>query len=172
MNDLRYPIGPYKESLPSDASARLKLLSELVDAPNRLQAAVADLSESQLDMSYRPGGWTVKQVVHHLADAHMNWYIRTKFALTEESPVIQPYDEARWAELNDARTAPLGQSLMLMDGLTQRWVRLLRSLSEQEWKCKIVHPERGVMTLDAILPLITWHAKHHIAHIVSLRTRI
>ena len=172
MDDLRYPIGAFEAGPPPDLNMRTNLLSQLSDAPDRLRAAVSGLSESQLETPYRPGGWTVRQVVHHLADAYMNWYIRTKLALTEDAPAIRTYDEARWAKLNDARTAPLDHSMTLIEGLTRRWAMLFDSLSKQEWKRSIVHPERGTMTLDSILPLIVWHAKHHTAHITSLRTRM
>lgn len=172
MSDLRYPIGPFVAGAAPDASERLRMLSDLAGAPDRLRAAVVDLSDSQLDTPYRPGGWTVRQVVHHLADAQMNWYIRTRLALTEDAPVVKPYDEARWAELLDACTAPIEPSLFLLDGLHRRWVELFRNLSEAEWKRKLVHPDRGVFILDATLPMHVWHAHHHTAHVTDLRKRL
>ncbi len=172
MSDLRYPIGPFEAGAPPDFGMRLKMLSELAEVPNRLRAAVAGLSDGQLDTPYRPDGWTVRQVVHHLADAQLNWYVRTKLALTEDEPVVRPYDEVRWAELHDARTAPLEPSLMLLDGLHRRWVELFKSLAEEHWKRKIMHPERGILVLDAMLPMHVWHGRHHTAHIVELRNRL
>ncbi len=172
MPDLRYPIGPFKAGPPPDPRTRLQLLVQLAEAPSRLQAAVDNLSESQLQTPYRPGGWTVRQVVHHLADAHINWYVRTKLALTEDNPLVRPYDEARWAELEDARTAPLEPALMLLENLHQRWVELFRSLSESQWKRKISHPDRGVFVLESTLAMHLWHSRHHTAHIMELCKRM
>jgi uncharacterized damage-inducible protein DinB len=171
MDDLRYPIGQFKVEPSPDPARRPLLLSQLAEMSNHLRTALANLSPSQLDTPYRPGGWTVQQVVHHLADAQMNWYIRAKLALTEDDPVVKPYDEARWAELQDARREPLDPSIMLLDGLHRRWVELFHSLSEEQWKRRIVHPERGIMVLDTVLSLCVWHAQHHIAHITELRKR-
>jgi uncharacterized damage-inducible protein DinB len=137
-----------------------------------MRAAVADLSESQLDTRYRPGGWTVRQVVHHLADSQMNWYVRTKLALTEDDPIVRSYDEVQWAELHDARTAPVEPSLILLDGLHRRWVELFKSLSEEQWKRKIIHPDRGIFVLDATLSMHVWHGRHHTAHIIELRNQM
>jgi len=148
------------------------LLSQLAEVPSRLRAAVAGLSESQLDTPYRPAGWTVRQVVHHLSDAQMNWYVRTKLAFTEDEPLVTPYDEMRWAELNDARTGPLEPSLMMLDGLYRRWVELFRSLTEEQWNRKLIHPDRGVFVLKATLPMQVWHGRHHTAHIEELRNRM
>lgn len=120
MRDLRYPTGPFKAGPPPDTDTRLALLSKLADVPHGLRAAVAGLSNSQLDTPYRPGGWTVRQVVHNMADAHMNWYIRTKLALRENHPDVSPYDEVQWAELHDARSQPVEPSLILLDGLHRR----------------------------------------------------
>jgi uncharacterized damage-inducible protein DinB len=169
MQDLRYPIGPFNPGVPTDTNTRIMLISQLAEAPGQLREAVASLSPDQLNTPYRPGGWTVRQVAHHLADAQMNWYIRTKLALTEKEPVIKPYEEALWAELFDARTAPIEPSLMLLDGLYRRWVELFRSLSEEQWKCSMNHPERGIVTLDFVLAVNVWHGRHHTAHILELR---
>ncbi len=171
MNDLRYPIGLFDFDAPADSGEISWLISQLSDAPDRLRAAVERLSVDQLNTPYRPGGWTVRQVVHHLADAQMNWYVRTKLALTEKTPTVKPYDEALWAELYDSRTGPIEPSLMLLDSICRRWVDLFRSLSEDQWKCGINHPERGFLTLDFVLPLNVWHCKHHTAHILELRKR-
>jgi uncharacterized damage-inducible protein DinB len=172
LQDLRYPIGPFKAGPPPDTGSRLALLSHLADVPSGLRAAVTGLSDSQLDTPYRPGGWTVRQVVHHLADAQVNWYIRTKLALTEDEPHVSPYDEVQWAELHDARTQPLEPSLMLLDGLHRRWVGLFKSLTAAQWRRKIIHPDRGIFILDVTLPMQVWHGRHHTAHIVELRNRM
>lgn len=172
LTDLRYPIGPFVRGPAPDAGMRAELLSGLAGAPGPLRAVVSNLSESQLDTPYRPEGWTVRQVVHHLADAQMNWYIRTKLGLTEDQPTIKPYDEARWAELHDARTAPVEPSLVLLEALHRRWVELFRSLSEEQWKRTIVHPERGILVLENTLPMHVWHGEHHTAHIRELRNRM
>src|SRR5579862_2140540 len=142
VSDLRYPIGRFEMVVPADANARDELLLRLADSPRYLRAAVAGLAESQLDTPYRLGGWTVRQVVHHLADAQMNWYIRTVLALTEETPVVKPWDEVAWAELHPARTCAIEPSLDLLDGLHRRWVELFQSLTEDQWKRKMIHPER------------------------------
>jgi uncharacterized damage-inducible protein DinB len=155
LQNLRYPIGPFKAGSPPDTGSRLALLSHLADVPNGLRAAVTGLSDSQLDAPYRPGGWTVRQVVHHLADAQMNWYIRTKLALTEDEPHVSHYDEVQWAELHDARTQPLEPSLMLLDGLHRRWVGLFKSLTAAQWRRKLIHPDRGIFILDVTLAMWT-----------------
>ena len=172
MDDLRYPIGSFEAAPSLDRSARQVLLTQLEEMPGNLRAALANLASSQLDTTYRPGGWTVRQVVHHLADAQMNWYIRTKLALTEDNPIVKPYDENLWAKLYDANTAPIEPSLMLLDGLHQRWTALYRSLSEEQWNNRMIHPERGTITLETTLALNAWHGRHHTAHIVELRKRM
>jgi uncharacterized damage-inducible protein DinB len=170
MPDLRYPIGPF-EFAGIRREDRSALIGQLGEAPGRLRAAVAGLSEIELDTPYRPGGWTVRQVVHHLADADTNWYIRTKLALTETQPAIKPYDEAAWAELPDARTGPTEPSLVIFEKLHERWVLLFHSLTAEDWARKFQHPERGVLDLDYILVSMVWHARHHTAHITELRKR-
>jgi uncharacterized damage-inducible protein DinB len=172
MQDLRYPIGPFQAGPPPDAEERLTLLSQLAEAPDGLRAAVTGLSDSQLDTPYRPGGWTIRQVVHHLADAQMNWYIRTKLALTEDEPQVTSWDEVHWAELKDARTQPVEPSLTLLDGLYRRWVELFRSLTAEQWRRKLIHPDRGVFILDVALAMHVWHGRHHTAHILRLRNRM
>jgi uncharacterized damage-inducible protein DinB len=137
-----------------------------------LHDAVEGLTDSQLDTPYRPGGWTVRQVVHHLADSHMHSYIRTRFALTETEPAIMAYDENSWAQLKDARSGPIEHSLVMLDGLHARWSQLLESMSEADWSRKFVHPERGQLTLADHIPIYAWHGKHHAAHITQLRKRM
>ena len=145
-------------------------MDEIADTPGRLREAVRGLAGPQLDTPYRPGGWTVRQVVHHLPDSHVNSYVRLKLALTEESPVIRPYDEARWAMLPDA-AAPLELSLDLLEHLHARWLYLWRRLTEGEWARTLLHPDLGPMRVDELLAFYAWHGGHHVAHITSLRLR-
>ncbi|HTA43604.1 MAG TPA: putative metal-dependent hydrolase [Bryobacteraceae bacterium] len=170
--DLRYPIGPLEIGPPPDAARRAELLADLGDAPASLRATVSGLSRTQLDTPYRLGGWTVRQVVHHLADAHMNWYVRTRLALTEDRPVIKVFDETTWAELPDARSGPVETSLDVIDGLHSRWVEMFRALTEEQWKREMLHPERGALALDTVLQMLVWHLRHHTAHITELRKRL
>ena len=170
--DLRYPIGPFQWEGGVTADQRRHLIDQIEGTPARLRAAVEGLSAEQLDAPYRPGGWTVRQVVHHLPDSHINGYVRFKLALTEEEPTIKPYDEARWAELVDSRTAGLEISLALLESLHRRWVLLLRSLTPADFARTLRHPEMGVMTLEKTLSLYAWHGRHHVAHITSLRERM
>jgi uncharacterized damage-inducible protein DinB len=172
MADLRYPIGPYEPGPAPGSDARNALLSQLEDTPRRLWDAVEFLTETQLDTPYRPGGWTVRQVVHHLTDAQTHWYLRTKMALAEDDPVVKVWDENTWAELRDARTGAVEPSLLMFDGVHRRWVELYRSLTEEQWKRRMIHPERGVLVLDAVLPMFVWHGRHHTAHIVALGDRL
>jgi len=169
--DLRYPVGPYKRVENPTAAQRRDFVEAIAETPARLNAAIAGLTPAQLDTPYRPGGWTVRQVVHHLPDSHMNSYVRFKLALTEDEPTIKPYDEARWAELADSKTTPIETSLALLENLHRRWVGLLRSMSETDWKRKFRHPELGVVTLEQALGLYAWHGRHHVAHITALRER-
>jgi uncharacterized damage-inducible protein DinB len=169
--DLRYPIGRYEPPKPITAINRAEWLSELEELPANLKQAVAGLDDEQLDTPYRPGGWTVRQVVHHLPDSHLNSYQRLRLALTENAPVIKTYDEAAWAELSDAKVAPIGISLSLLTALHARWITLLRSLDESRLKRTVRHPEWGEITLDWMLGLYAWHSRHHVAHITSLRKR-
>src|SRR5437773_2569637 len=162
MEDFRYPIGKF------EATEALQLdqwIVEIAEAPIRLREAVCGLSDEQLDTPYRPGGWTVRQLVHHVPDSHMNAYMRYRLALTEDEPMIKPYNEARWAELPDARTAPIEPSLALLEALHTRWVALLRSLSPDQWKRRFRHPEREVPSLAHDAGLYAWHGRHHVAHI-------
>jgi uncharacterized damage-inducible protein DinB len=167
---LRYPAGRFEYRGRLDDAERAKLVGQIAEAPARLRAAAAGLSDAQLDTPYRDGGWTVRQVTHHVPDSHLNAYTRLKLALTEEYPVIKPYDEARWADLADSR-APVEVSLVLLAALHERWVLLLRSLGAEDWARQLMHPERGVMTVDELLALYAWHGRHHVAHVTSLRER-
>ncbi len=170
--DLRYPIGRFEWRGENSEDDRRRYLDEIEQAPAHLRAAVAGLSEEQLDTRYRPGGWTVRQVVHHVPDSHLNSYARFRLALTEDEPTIKPYDESRWAELTDARTAPIEVSLAFLESLHRRWVLLLRSLSPADYARQFRHPELGAVSLDRNLALYAWHGRHHVAHVRSLRERM
>jgi uncharacterized damage-inducible protein DinB len=169
---LRYPIGRFEWEGSASGVRIAEWIAEIAAAPGHLRAAVEGLSAEQLDTPYRPGGWTVRQVVHHLPDSHLNSYVRFRLALTEPDPAIKPYDEARWAELGDARTAPAEVSLALLESLHGRWVLLLRSLTPEDWKRTFRHPEIGLVTLERNAALYAWHGRHHVAQIASLRRRM
>lgn len=171
MTDLRYPIGNFKYAGPPTPEQRQELLLHIEQTPARLRAALKGLTPQQLDTPYRPEGWTVRQVVHHVPDSHLNAYVRFKLALTEDEPTIKPYAEDRWAQLADTRETPIEVSLALLDSLHNRWVRLLRSLQPEDWKRTFRHPELGLVPLEKNLALYAWHGMHHVAHITSLRER-
>jgi len=171
MEDLRYPIGKFRAEADVTDAKRRRCIEEIAGAPDRLRAAVDRLSAEQLDTPYRPGGWTVRQVAHHLPDSHLNAYVRFKLALTEAEPTVKTYDEAAWAELADGRTAPVELSLTLLESLHRRWVLVLRSLSPLDFARTFRHPEWGTVTLDWYLQQYAWHGRHHVAHITSLRER-
>jgi uncharacterized damage-inducible protein DinB len=168
---LRYPTGRlvYPESLTPEE--RRAGIATIAATPERLRAAVAGLSEAQLDTPYRPGGWTVRQVVHHIPDSHMNAYIRFKLALTEEEPTIRGYDQTAWAELPASRTAPVEGSLDLLTSLHESWVRMLTAINPEDWARTYRHPESGTHKLDGLLAVYAWHGPHHTAQITSLRER-
>ncbi len=170
--DLQYPVGRFE--FPREVSSQdcERFIQEIAETPANLRAAVTGLSAEQLDMPYRPGGWTVRKVVHHVPDSHMNSYIRFRLALTEDEPTIKPYDQGQWAELADSRTAPIETSLALLESLHERWILLLRSLSPSDFRRHFRHPELGVVSLEKNLALYAWHGRHHVAHITSLRERM
>ena len=170
--DLRYPIGEFKYEAPLTDAERQACLAIIEETPARMRAAVAGLNEEQLDTPYRPEGWTVRQVVHHVPESHLNSYIRFKLALTEDEPTIKPYHEDRWAQLEDASEAPIALSLDLLDALHGRWIWFLRSLKPEDFKCTFRHPELGIVSLDKNIALYAWHGPHHVAHITSLRERM
>jgi uncharacterized damage-inducible protein DinB len=170
--DLQYPVGKFQWGGGVTDAQRQQLIDQIEQAPGQLRQAVAGLSEEQIDTPYRPGGWTVRQVVHHLADADMNIYTRFRLALTEDEPTIKPFAQERWVALEDARTAPPEISLSLLESLHRRWVLLLRSLHPADFARTFRHPEMGVVTLDKYLGLAAWHGRHHIAHITSLCDRM
>ena len=169
--DLRYPLGKFHRPETLSLEERRAAIDAIAEAPARLRAAIAGLDATQLDTPYRPGGWTVRQLVHHVPDSHMNAYIRFKLAATEDEPTIKPYEEARWAELADARSAPIEPSLALLENLHKRWVLFLRSLAPEDWSRKFRHPELGAMSLEQNLALYAWHGRHHVAHVTALRER-
>ena len=167
--DPRYPIGKYTPPQEATPALRQQAIDSIAETPAKLKAALSGLNDAQLDTPYRDGGWTVRQVVHHVPDSHLNAYVRFRLALTENQPTIKPYEEARWAELADAKSAPVAVSLALLEPLHDRWVRLLRSLTAADFARTFVHPEHGVRTLDWMLFLYAWHGRHHTAHVTELR---
>lgn len=171
MSDPRYPIGKFSYTGPLSADQKKECFDNIEQAPARLREAVRGLTDAQLDTPYRDGGWTVRQVVHHVPDSHMNAYVRFKLALTEDDPVIKPYLEDRWAELADSRR-PIENSLVMLDSLHNRWTILLRGLSDAEWKRTFRHPELGSVSLEKNLALYSWHGRHHVAHVTSLKQRM
>jgi len=171
LDELRFPIGHFKPPATSMAGIRAAHIQTLRLLPERLAAAVNGLSDSQLDTPYREGGWTVRQVVHHVADSHANSYVRFKLALTEDWPTIKAYDEAAWAELADSRTLPVDVSLTMIAALHRRWVSLLESLTDEDFQRGYNHPAMGRQNLATGLAMYDWHSRHHTAHITSLRAR-
>lgn len=170
--DFSYPIGKFAWPKTVAPELRPQLIDQIAAAPARTRDAVRGLDDRQLDTPYRPEGWTVRQVVHHLPDSHANSYIRFRLALTEDEPLIKPYDQGKWAALEDARTAPIEPSLQILEGLHCRWVTLLRSLSDADFARTFRHPKLGVLRLDTNLALYAWHGRHHEAHITGLRQRM
>ncbi|HLH40211.1 MAG TPA: bacillithiol transferase BstA [Bryobacteraceae bacterium] len=166
--DPRYPIGKFSFPREVTASQRRQWIDEIAEAPAKLRAAVGGMNAAQLDTPYRQGGWTARQVVHHLPDSHLNSYIRFKLALTEHEPVIKPYDEARWAELADTAATPVETSIAMLEALHDRWVRLLRSMDDAAFARAFRHPELGLVRLDQNLALYAWHGQHHVAQILSV----
>jgi hypothetical protein len=165
-------VGKFEPPPAYTPQLRGEFLQHIEGTPAAMRKAIAGLTPSQLDTAYRPGGWTVRQVVHHLPDSHMNAYVRCKLALTEDEPTIKPYEEARWAELVDGRTAAPEISLVLLEALHTRWTMLLRSLAPDHFTRRFRHPEHhGVLTVDWMLAMYSWHGRHHVAHITALRER-
>jgi len=167
MTDLRYPIGRFAFPESTTAEQRKQWIREVALTPDEMRSAVSALSPDQLDWPYRPGGWTARQVVHHVPESHMNAFIRFKLALTEEQPTIKPYDEALWAKLPDA-AFPVEPSLELLQALHLRWVGLLEAMEAREFQRTFAHPESGVWRLDQYLAQYAWHGRHHVAHIKSI----
>jgi uncharacterized damage-inducible protein DinB len=171
MADLQYPVGHSPSVASFSPAEREERIAQIASAPELLRRAVAGLDDRQLDTPYREGGWTVRQVVHHVPESHMNAYIRFKLALTEDVPTIKPYDQTRWSERPDAR-GPIAPSLALLTALHERWVLVLREMSPAEFARRLNHPESGILTLDGMLAMYSWHGRHHTAHITTLRERM
>ena len=172
MTDPRYPIGKWERRDTLTAGERATMIAQVGEVPARMRTAIAGLDEAQLDTPYREGGWTVRQVVHHVPDSHLNSYTRFKLALTEEERTIRPYDEAKWAALSDSRDTPVETSLTMLGALHDRWTILLRAMSDDDFRRTLRHPDIGVMSLDALLSLYAWHGRHHVGHVTSLRERM
>jgi len=169
--DLKFPVGKFVAPEKITEDDRRKFIAQIAEAPAKLRAAVSGLTDAQLDTPYREGGWTVRQVTHHVPESHMNAYIRFKLALTENEPTIKTYEQQLWAELPDAKTEPVAASLDLMDSLHDRWVTVLKAMRPEEFARKFNHPELGVVTLDRNLAMYAWHGRHHVAHVTGLRER-
>jgi uncharacterized damage-inducible protein DinB len=169
-DDLRYPTGKFQFDPDVSAEKRAAAIAAIREAPSKVRAAVRGLTDERLDTPYRPGGWTIRQVVHHLPESHMNAFVRFKLALTEANPTIKPYDEDAWVKLKDV-ASPIEPSLALLDALHQRWVTLLERMDGNEFTRPLVHPDSGPQTLDRMLQMYAWHGRHHVAHITKLRER-
>ncbi len=169
MTDPRFPIGNFQPQASYSAAEKTALLEVIARTPQDLRAALEGLTEAQLETPYRDGGWTLRQVAHHVPDSHINAYVRTKLALTEDAPIIKPYDEAGWALLEDTKAVPLEVSLRLLEAIHTRWVVLLQSLQPSDWARTYQHPVSGAISLERMLALYAWHGQHHVAHVTSLR---
>src|SRR6478609_914617 len=169
MPDIRYPVGQFTLPDSTTAPERVAWIKEIARAPHDLRAAVSGLSEEQLDTPYRPGGWTARQVIHHVPESHMNAFIRFKLALTEDNPTVKPYNEDAWAKLPDVPRVPIATSLTLLDALHERWVALLEVMTAEDFTRPLLHPEQGPVTLDRFLQIYSWHGRHHTAHLDRIR---
>ncbi len=168
--DLSYPVGRFDRTATWTAASRAAAINDIAALPARMRDAVAGLGDAQLDTAYRPGGWTVRQLVHHVADSHMNGYIRLKLGLTEDNPHIKPYEQDAWAALPDSRL-PVAPSLSILDAVHQRWTVLWRATTDAQFTRTFIHPELGPLTLETHLHLYAWHSRHHVAHVIGLRQR-
>ena len=171
ITDLRYPIGRFTRPASFTEASRAAAIAAIADTPMRLRDAVHGLSDMQLNTPYRPEGWTVRQVVHHVPDSHINAYVRTRLALTEENPAVKTYDETKWAELADAKSMPVDVSLAMLEAIHARWVTLLRAMTPAQFSRTFNHPENGPTTLDTMVAMYGWHGAHHVAHLRELRRR-
>jgi hypothetical protein len=170
--DLRFPIGKFSFDAESALSGRVAAIQAIEELPVRLRQAIAGFNEEQLQTPYREGGWTIRQLIHHIADSHMNSFIRFKLALTEDKPTIKTYEEADWAQTTDVTQVPVEISLKLLDALHERWFILLASLSDEAFKRQLMHPEHGAIDLEYLTALYAWHSRHHTAHITRLREKM
>jgi hypothetical protein len=172
IDKLRYPVGPIdRPKTPLDPATRAAHLQTIEQLPSRMRALVSGLTDQQLDTPYRPGGWTIRQVVHHVPDSHLNAYVRMKLAVTEETPAIKTYEESRWAELPEAKAGPVGMSLDLLDALHRRWIAFLRALPEDAYRKTYIHPDLGRVPIDEAIAMYAWHCRHHAAHIEQALSR-
>jgi len=169
--DPRFPTGTFTFKPDVTPEMRIASIAAIRETPAALRAAVRGLTDAQLNTPYRDGGWTVRQVVHHVPESHMNAFIRFKLGLTEDNPTIKPYKEAAWANLADVQRVPVDTSLALLDALHERWVTLLELLTAEDFARSVQHPENGPMTLDRLLQMYAWHGRHHVAHVTTLRDR-
>jgi hypothetical protein len=170
-SDPRYPVGKFEAPTSYTPELRQRMIAEIAGIPAALRAAVAGLNATQLDTPYRDGGWTVRQVAHHLPDSHCNAYVRTKLALTEENPTVKTYNEAAWAELPEAKSGPIEMSLTMVDALHERWVLVLRAMTPAQWARTYDHREYGKVSMEWVLAQYSWHGRHHVAQITALRAR-
>lgn len=167
MEQQRYPVGRFAPPGPLSSADRTRLIDGIAAFPRQLSAQVSGLTEEQLQRPYRAGGWTVRQVVHHVVDSHINAYVRSKWTLTEDAPTVKPYDQDAWSGLADVQLTPVDVSLRLLAAVTERWVTLLRALSEEDFSRPFEHPEEGSMTLDTLVALYEWHGRHHLGHVLQ-----
>ncbi len=172
MTDPRYPIGRFFPDLNPTSETRARHIEEIAGLPSRMRRAVSGLSPDQINTPYRDGGWTLQQVVHHVADSHLNAYIRFKLTMTADTPTINAYDEVAWAQLKDTPGTPVEVSVSLLESLHTRWIVLLKSLGTEDFQRKFNHPESGLHDADWLLSLYSWHGNHHLAHVTSLRERM
>lgn len=171
MKDLQYPVGKFELTVFPNQKERKILIKSVAELPGKLKSVVKEFGHEHLEIPYREGGWTARQVIHHLADSHMNAYIRFKLALTEDTPVIRPYNQEEWAKLPDVKSTPVDVSINLLESIHQRWTVLLNSMSENDFRKKYIHPESGEVSLGEVLALYEWHGRHHLAHITSLKNK-
>ncbi len=172
MNDPRYPVGRLQRQSVLSQEARSSAIATIAALPFQLADAVRGLDAQQLDTPYREGGWTLRQVVHHLADSHCNAYVRTKLLLTENEPTVKPYDENRWAQLDDGKCGAIGSSMLIVTAIHERWVQCLRGCGGAEFARRLMHPDNGPMTLDDLVSVYEWHGRHHVAHVTALRAKM
>ncbi len=171
MSDLRYPVGKLTYDSDITPGKRIAWIRQIAETPAAMRTALRGLADAQLDTPYRPGGWSVRQVAHHVPDSHMNAFIRFKLALTEDNPTIRPYNEAEWAKLADVKLTPVETSLDILEAVHRRLVVLLEALQPEDFARPLMHPQNGPMTVDKLLQMYAWHGRHHVAHITSLRER-
>ena len=171
QDDLRYPVGRFEAPARLTDAERAAATAVIASLPRAMRDAVAGLTPAQIETPYRPDGWSVRQVVHHVPESHMHAYCRFKFALLESQPTIKPYDESTWSSFADQQVATIEASLMLLDGLHQRWTAVLSVMTPAQFARTLFHPENGEMRLDQVLASYAWHSRHHVAHITSLRAR-